>query len=232
MLRGRGHRGGNALLLEQEREDVATYARRLEPDGLALGTAGNLSARLGDYVAITPSAVEYDELCAELIVVVDVDGRRVDGAQAPSSELPMHLAIYRSTGAGAVVHTHPPSASALSTVVDELPAIHYLIAEFGGAVRVAPYTTFGTVELARRVTTALSGRNAALLQNHGAVTVGESVASAYDRSLLLEWIAALFLRARSLGEPRLLTSEELDAAAVRLAGRADSRRLGETVSSE
>ena len=201
------------------REQIAEYGRRLAADGLVVGTSGNLSARVGGEIAITPSAVPYDELTPELVALVAVDGARVEGD--PSRELPLHLAVYRATDAGAVVHTHSPWATALGCVTDELPAAHYLIAELGGPVRVAPYATPGSDELAETLLDALAGRSAALLAAHGAVAVGATLAKAYARAVLLEWLCALYARARVLGEPRLIDDGELDRLAdlVRTYGR-------------
>jgi L-fuculose-phosphate aldolase len=204
------------MLLEVERALIVHHAGLLRPDGLVVGTAGNLSIRSDDLVAITPSSVDYDALDAGLICVVGLDGEIVEAARAPSSELPMHLAVYGATDAAAIVHTHAPYATTLATVVDELPAIHYMIAELGGPVRVASYATFGSDELAASVMDALDGRSAVLLGNHGTLTIGDSLEQAYWRSVLLEWLAALYYRAMQLGEPRLLPSEEIDRVADRL----------------
>ncbi len=204
------------MLLEAERALIVRHAARLRPDGLVVGTAGNLSLRVGDHVAVTPTTVDYDEMDPGLICVVGLDGMTVDGELAPSSELPMHLAVYRGTDASAIVHTHSPYATALAAVVDELPALHYLIAELGGPVRVAPYATFGTEELAGSVVAALRGRSAVLLESHGTLAIGGSLQQTYRRSELLEWLAALYFRARLLGEPRLLPTEEIDRVSERL----------------
>ncbi len=204
------------MLLEAERTLIVHHAGLLRPDGLVVGTAGNLSTRTDDLVAITPSSVDYDELDPGLICVVGLDGEIVEAARATSSELPMHLAVYGATDAAAIVHTHAPYATTLATVVEELPAIHYLIAELGGPVRVAPYATFGTDELAGGVVDALDGRSAVLLGSHGTLTIGESLEQAYWRSVLLEWLAALYYRATQLGEPRLLPIEEIERVADRL----------------
>jgi L-fuculose-phosphate aldolase len=197
------------MLLARERELVCRYARRLVADRLVVGTAGNLSVRLAEHVAVTPSGIDYDALTPEQISVVDLDGRHVDTAAEPSRELRIHLAVYGETNTAAVVHTHSPYATAVATVADELPAIHYLIADFGGPVRVAPYATPGSEQLARSVVAALASRSGALLANHGAITVGASLERAYGRSLTLEWLAALFTHARLLGEPRVLPHDEV-----------------------
>ncbi len=204
------------MLLEAERALIVRYAGLLRPDGLVVGTAGNLSIRAGELVAITPTSVDYDLLDPSLICVVGLDGEIVDAARAPSSELPMHLAVYHSTDAAAIVHTHAPYATTLATVVDELPAIHYVIAELGGPVRVAPYATFGTDELAAGVIDALEGRSAVLLRSHGTLTTGDSLEQAYWRSVLLEWLATLYYRASVLGEPRLIPPDEIDRVADKI----------------
>jgi len=195
--------------LGRERQLLVAYGRRLGPDGLAVGTSGNLSCRSGDDVAITPRGVDYDATEPGHICIVTMEGRPVDAPLGPSSELPMHLAVYRRTDALAVVHTHSPYATTLGTLLDELPPIHYLIALLGGPVRVAPYATPGSVELADHMARALEGRSAVLLANHGTITIGDTLATAYSRALLLEWLAALYYRARLAGEPRLLELDEI-----------------------
>jgi L-fuculose-phosphate aldolase len=126
-----------------------------------------------------------------------------------SSELPLHLAVYHATGATAIVHTHSPEVVALSAVRDDLPAIHYAIISLGGPIRVAGYERFGSTRLAQAAVTALDGRRAVILRNHGALAYGASLAQAYDRALLLEWLARVYRMACSLGPPRLLTPEDL-----------------------
>ncbi len=201
------------------------HAQRLCPDGLVVGTAGNISLRRGDLVAITPSSFDYERLRPELVCVIQTDGRIVEAPLPPSSEVPMHLAVYERTTAGAVVHTHSPHATALSTLINELPPIHYLLAELGGPVRVARYATFGSAALAEAVARALEGRAAALLQNHGTITVGDSLAQAYGRALLLEWLAGVYYRARLLGEPSLLPPEEIGRVAEKLRSMRAEPRL-------
>jgi L-fuculose-phosphate aldolase len=186
------------------RESVAAAARRLADEGHVPGTAGNVSARAGDLVAVTPTGAKLGELDAGQIAVVDTDGGQLQGPLAPTSELELHLGIHAGRGDGAVVHTHAPLATALSLVLDELPVVHYQMLLFGGSVRVAPYATFGSPELADGVLRALDGRNAALMANHGAVTVAPDPAAAVEAAVLLEWACGIYWRAASLGEPRVL----------------------------
>lgn len=199
-------------------EQVARTAQRMTSDGLVVGTSGNVSARVDDLVVVTPTGVPYGDLRRTDWVVVDLDGRQVQGRMRPTSELPMHLEIYRSTGALAVVHTHSVHATAVSTLVDELPAIHYMTAALGGVVRVAPYATYGTQELADGMLEALRDRTGCLLRNHGTVTTGDDLDSAYDRAAQLEWMCRVWLTARSAGTPSLLPGEEIDRVVEKLRG--------------
>jgi L-fuculose-phosphate aldolase len=191
-------------------DEILYYGRQMVHDGLVLGTAGNISVRSGQCIAITPSSVPYDEITVESLCLLDPSGGQVAGGGRPSNETPMHLSVYEATDAGAIVHTHSPVAVAVSTVVDELPAIHYAIAQFGGDnVRVAGYQRFGSSELAATAVDALEGRRGVLLRNHGTLTWGHSLAEAYRLAVLLEWLASVYTQARLLGEPALLSKAEL-----------------------
>jgi L-fuculose-phosphate aldolase len=191
-------------MLERERERVAAAARRLAVNGLVTGTAGNVSERADDLVAMTPTGARLDELDPGDVAVVDLDGEQVDGELAPTSELGLHLGVYRRYEAGAVVHTHAPFANAVACVIDELPVVHYQMLALGGAVRVAPYATFGTPELAELTLRALEGRSAALMANHGAIAYGSDLDVAMQQSELLEWACELYWRAAAIGTPRTL----------------------------
>jgi L-fuculose-phosphate aldolase len=175
-----------------------------------VGTAGNLSLRVDDRVVVTPTGGVLAELTADMMSVVDLDGNMVDGDLAPTSELPLHLSVYRATGAGAVAHAHALASTAVSCSCDELPAIHYTILELGGAIRVAPYATFGSEELAANVTAALEGRTAALMQNHGSVAYGRDITEACNRLTMVEWHAELYARSLAFGKPRVMTDAELE----------------------
>jgi L-fuculose-phosphate aldolase len=201
------------------RERLVSYSNRLLEDGLAVGSAGNMSVRIADEVLITPSGIPYPELDPADICVVDMTGAALTGSGEPSSETPMHLAVYAATLARAVVHTHSPEVVALSAVCDELPAIHYAITSLGGPVRVARYTRFGSEGLAAAAIAALGDRTAAILGNHGAISYGASLAEAYDRALLLEWLARVHRLACSRGEPRILTETELAEVAAEMRRR-------------
>ncbi|MFJ5266467.1 class II aldolase/adducin family protein [Streptomyces sp. NPDC088387] len=199
-------------------EALVATARRTVTDGLVVGTSGNVSVRVDDTVLVTPSGVPYDRLRPDDITGVDLDGRQVLGTLVPTSELPMHLAVYRATDAGAVVHTHAVHATAVSTLVQELPTIHYMTAALGGPVRVAPYATYGTKELAENMLRALADRSGCLLQNHGTVTYGTTLDQAYDRTAQLEWMSHLWLTASAIPDrtPTLLTTPQLTEATQKM----------------
>jgi L-fuculose-phosphate aldolase len=187
---------------------VVDAARRLAEHGLVTGTAGNISARAGDLVAVTPTGAVLETLEPEQLVLVDLQGELVDGELEPTSELGLHLGVYRRYDAGAVVHAHPPMATALACVLDELPVVHYEMLAFGGPVRVAPYATFGSHRLAELTLDALSDRNVALMANHGAIAFAGDLDAATRHMLLLEWACTVYWRAAALGTPKVLDSDQ------------------------
>lgn len=198
--------------LEEQREQVAAASRRLAAEGLTPGTAGNVSARHEDRVAISPTGAVLAELDAADVTVVDLDGNQVGGPLAPTSELELHLGVYRRYEAGAVVHTHAPMATAIACVLkDELPCVHYQMLTLGGPVRIAPYMTFGTSALAEAVIEALEGHTAALMANHGAIAYGADMKGAVENMLLLEWACSVYWHAAALGKPRALDAGQLEA---------------------
>lgn len=194
---------------ENAKRELVAYCRRLRGDHLSVGTSGNLSVRVGELVAITPGSHSYDDIEPENICLVELDGSKVEGDGKVSSEWPMHHSIYANTDAQSIVHTHSPEVVALSATCSELPAIHYAIANLGGAVRVVEYKRFGSELLAEEVVTALESRTAAIMQNHGGVTFGSNLAQAYERSLLLEWLSGVYRRSLQFGTPRILSDSEL-----------------------
>ncbi len=199
------------LMFEEQRLQVAQCALALLETGLVVNTSGNASIRVDDHVVITPSGRPYASLEPRDVVVLDLQGNPVDGDLVPSSETPLHLSVYASDpGIAAIVHTHSVYATAVSTLLKELPAIHYQIADLGGPVPVAPYRTIGTPELAAAVTAALKGRSAALMRNHGSVTTADTLERALARSVTLEWLARVYLVAEQSGTPSLIEQEELE----------------------
>ena len=216
------------LMLTRQRQDVADACRRLAAAGLVSGTSGNVSARDGDLVAVTPTGAVLAELTADDVTVVDRSGSVVGGGLEPTSELGLHLGIYEHHDADAVVHTHAPMATALSCVLDEVPCVHYEMLLLGGPVRVAPYHTFGTPELHAAVLEALLGRTAALMANHGTIALGADVAAALRATEVLEWACTIWWRANAVGTPRVLDEAERQAVVDAVV----ARRYGATRETE
>lgn len=204
---------------EQTRHEIAEMGRRLEAEGLLSTTAGNISARVApDRIAITPTAIAYPHVHAADVVIVDLDGRVVEGERRPSSELPFHTAIHRARpDVGGVVHTHSPYATTLAVMHRPIPALHYVIASFGVTeIPVVGYETYGTDALAQRLEdVAASGANGALMANHGAVAFGPSLAQAATNASLLEFLAATYYRTLVAGGPVLLPEDEIARVAER-----------------
>ncbi|MGH3242464.1 MAG: class II aldolase/adducin family protein [Spirillospora sp.] len=202
--------------LSDERDELCATGRRLAETGLILGTSGNISVRSGDLVAVTPGGMRLDRLEPADCPVLTLSGRLVEGGRAPSSETPMHLALYRASTAAAIVHTHSTYATVVATTMSELPPVHYNTLLLGGVVKVAQYATYGTPELAENVLAAMAGgKRAALMADHGGVTLGRDLDEAFENARLLEWLCGVYVRAKAIGEPRVLTDEELAAVTQR-----------------
>jgi L-fuculose-phosphate aldolase len=201
------------------RQELATASRSLFVAGLNCGTAGNLSARCGAGLLITPSGMHPERIGADDIVWMSMDGE-ARGAHAPSSEWHLHRDLYRDRAdVGAVVHTHSPFATALACQRRSIPPFHYTVARFGGDdVRCADYALFGTAELSATMAFAMRDRNACLLANHGAVVCAEDVAGAVTQAIELEFLSELYWRALQGGTPVLLTAAEMDAVGERYRG--------------
>jgi L-fuculose-phosphate aldolase len=216
------------MLLAEVRQEIADACRTLQERGLVVGTAGNISVRVDDLVAISPSGVDYPSLTADDVGVHRLDGSPVEAPLKPSSEFPLHLAVYAERDVAAIVHTHGVPSSALSTVVDAVPTSHYYSALFGGQVRVAPYARFGSDALAANVLEALRDRTGALMAHHGAVTLGPSLAKALDLVAYLEYICDLQLRALATGLPvRTLSTEEIEGVVADLRGYGQPEATGD-----
>lgn len=182
----------------------------MEDGGLVQGTSGNLSARSDGAMLITPSAMPCGALDPDDLVVMELDGS-VRTGDGPSTEWRLHASVYRGRPeVQAVLHAHPPFCTALSCLRREIPAFHYMVvAAGGGSIRCAPYAAFGTEELADRVMEALEGRRACLMANHGMVALGSSVGAAVDLALEVESLAEIYWRAVQIGEPSLLSPDQI-----------------------
>ena len=208
------------LPLQKQRENVSELGRAMLTQGLTKGTGGNISAREGDRVAISPSGMAYEDITPEDVPIVDLEGNKVAGDLDPSSEIAMHTGILREReGIGGVVHNHSPYASTFASLGEPIPASHYLIAFVGDKIPVAPYETFATPELAEVALETLGNEyTACLLENHGVVAVGETVDEAFEIATMVEYCARIQYQAVSIGEPKILPEEEIDTLLERFAG--------------
>jgi len=205
------------------REEVARVAKLLIESGLVTGTSGNVSARTPDGdILMTPSGIDYEEMEPGDVVLVDVEGEVLEGSLGPSTETPMHTGIYRARAdVGAVVHTHSVFATTVACLGWTIPPVHYMLTTLSedGEIPLAPYTTYGTEKLAGYAAEALGeDRNACLLQNHGTIAVGDSPGEAFSRTVVLEEMAEIYYRTRSVGEPILLSPEQVGEVAAKISG--------------
>ena len=202
------------MILEKEREQVIEYSLKLLSEGLTNGTAGNVSIfnREKELVAISPTGVNYSELTPEMISTVDLDGKLIEGLK-PSSELEMHMILYRNReDVNAVIHTHPVYTTVLACLRQDLPAIDYMIAVTGATkVKCAEYASYGTKELAENAYKAMGSSLAVILANHGLTTAGKDIANALNITVQVEYISNLYIKAKNIGEPIVLPDNEMNS---------------------
>lgn len=192
-------------------QHLVRHCRDMAAAGLVTAAAGNASVRLGSHALLTATGSRFAELTVDDLVLVDDAGLVVDGSARPTSEVDLHLQTYRlRPDVGAVMHTHGRHAVALSSVMDRVPALHYYSLDFGGAVTIAPYRTYGTRELAEVTTCSLGATAGVVMAHHGSLTVGPDLAVATARAELLEWLCEVALLAGAAGVPRELSPEALD----------------------
>ncbi len=201
------------MQLQKEREQVARYCRKLSTSRLTTGTSGNISIfnRESGLFAISPGSLDYDKMTPEDIVVLNLEARVVDGCRRPSSEVLLHQMCYLARkDINAVVHTHSPKATTLAVLGWDLPAVHYVIAFGGGAtIPCAPYRLFGTPELAETAVQYLDGKYGCLLASHGVLAAGPDIGHAYTLAEQIEFCADVYLRARMVGTPNILSDEQM-----------------------
>lgn len=204
------------MMLLEERMKIVEYGKKMVTNGLTKGTGGNISIfnREQGLVAISPSGIDYFDTLPEDVVILSVDGEVVDGTRRPSSELDMHLIFYqRRQDLNALVHTHSPYAKTIAALGWEIPPISYLVAFAGLNVRCAPYETFGTKELAESAFAGMADRRAVLLANHGMIAGAHNIETAFTVAEEIEFSAQIFYQAKAIGEPTLLSAEEMEKLA-------------------
>jgi L-fuculose-phosphate aldolase len=194
-----------------ERQALIQAAVGMNRIGINTGASGNLSVRAVGGMLITPSAMPYEQMAPEDIVLVEDDGR-CTGRRRPSSEWRIHRDVYAAReDAGAILHAHPVHCAALACLRRPIPAFHYMVAMAGGHdIRCADYATFGTQSLSNRVLAALDGRKACLMANHGLICLGPDLDSVLALALEVEHLAHAYLQCLAAGEPAILSPEEMD----------------------
>ena len=187
---------------EEVKQEVLATAQRVHGAGLVVGTAGNISGRMPDgTICMTPSSTPYETMGLDDLVVVDLEGNKVDGGGSPSTEKALHLSCYkRYPEVGGVIHSHAPFASMFALVHEPIPAvIEEVVVYIGGDIPICDYKTTGTDELGDEVASKLSDRSAALMANHGLVCIGKTADDALHASLVVERTAEIVWGARALG---------------------------------
>lgn len=204
------------MLMEKERLELIKYGKKLVEAGLTKGTGGNLSVidREKGLIAITPSGIDFFEIAPEDIVIMDMEGNKVEGDKLPSSEWEMHLLPYQTrTDIDAVIHAHTMYSTVMGCLHWELPATHYMIAVAGPTVRCAEYATYGTHELAVNANEAMKDRKAVILANHGILAGANDLLNAFNIIEEIEYCSEVYLKAKSVGEPIVLPAEEMELMA-------------------
>ena len=193
------------------RGKIIKTALSLNETGLSAGASGNVSARVEGGFLITPSGVKYHKLRSEDIVFMDLDGN-AQGDFVPSSEWRFHLDIYKQRrSAKAIVHAHPPYATALACLNKGIPSFHYMVAVAGGKdIRCCKYEPFGTPELSEAVLEALLGRRACLMSHHGLIAFGDNLEKAMSLAVEVEVLAQQYQLVLQMGAPELLSEQEME----------------------
>jgi L-fuculose-phosphate aldolase len=193
------------------RQALVDTMRAMAERGLNRGTSGNVSARWGEGMLVTPSGVTPDRLSPEGMVYLDAEGRPAPGALKPSSEWRMHHGLYaRRTDVDAVVHCHARHATILACAGRPIPPMHYMVAVGGKAeVPLAPYATFGTDALAEGVARALDGGYACLMANHGLIVAASGLEKALAIAEEVEEQAAVYWGALAIGGPNVLSDAQM-----------------------
>ncbi len=201
------------MILEKEREQVKKIGRKLISSGLTTGTGGNISIynRDENLIAITPSGMDYYEIKAKNIVVMDMEGNIVEGENKPSSEYEMHKICYeKRKDVFSVVHSHSVFATTIASLNWEIPPFHYLVPLIGDKIPIAKYATFGTLELANETSAGLGEKyKAVLLANHGLLAVGSNIEKAFMIAEITELMAELYYKIKVVGEPKILSEDEI-----------------------
>lgn len=198
------------MLIEKLRQDCIDVGMKLLREQLVTGTMGNMSARDPEsgLFAIKPAGIEYPDITLEDMVIMDLEGKVVDGKLKPSTEWPMHLLVYQErSNINAIIHTHSPFATTFACVGKGIPVLNGEAAAMGGVIECARFEPGGTRELGLAALESLGDRDAVLLRNHGMLAVGPTLKRAYYAASITENTARLFIYGKVIGEPVSLPEE-------------------------
>ncbi len=201
------------MRMNEERQQIVAFGKKIASNNLTPGTSGNLSIYNSKekLIAISPSGIDYYDTLEEDIVIIDLDGNIIEGSKKPSSEWRFHVAFYkRKPHIRAVVHTHSLYSTILSTLGMGIKAVHYGVGDSNAAeVPCAPYELYGTWSLAEEAVETAGESDAVILSNHGIITCGKNISSAYNLLCNLEYVAEVQCKAMMIGTPNILTNEEM-----------------------
>lgn len=200
------------MLLHKERTDIVRYGKQLISSRLTTGSGGNISIynREEGLLALTPSSMCYSDITPEDILVLDVDGKVVEGTRRVSTEVNMHLIVYHNRlDVCAIVHTHSVYATAVACMGWDLEPVHYMLAMGGPVIKCAPYATYGTQKLAGYALEALGNRSACLLSNHGLLAAAPTLERAFSTAEHLEYVAQLTCITKGMGQPNILSQDQI-----------------------
>lgn len=197
----------------EERKKLVEFGKKMKSEGLSPGTSGNLSIYVRDNntVLITPSGIDYDETEIEDIVAMDLEGKIIEGNRKPSSEWHLHTLFYKNKPhINAIVHTHSVFVTCLSVLNMAIEPVHYVVADTNAyKVPCCPYVRYGTEKLAKLAVKTAGKSDAVLLANHGIVTCGKNINSAFSLAKNLEYVAEIQMRTMAIGKPNILTEDQM-----------------------
>ena len=198
----------------EKRQELISYGKKMKEEGLAPGTSGNLSVFLKEenLVLISPSGIDYNDLREEDLVLIDLDGNVIEGDKKPSSEWFLHTSFYKNRDdISAIVHTHSMYCACLAAMRMPILAVHYVLADANtNRVPCAPYERYGSKSLAKKAVETCGSSKGVLLANHGLVTLGEDLKSAFNLAKTLEYVAEIQVRTMAIGRPFVLNKKEMD----------------------
>ncbi len=201
-------------MYEEEKKEIIKTAKKLMACGLIKLTTGNISVRCGKHLIFTPSGMDYNECTEKDMVVLDMEGKTVEGFREPSREKDGCIYMFRELEeVNAIIHTHQVYASAVGLICDKLPVIFTTQASAcGGEINVTPYAPAGAIETGKYTVENLNGKRAVILKHHGVNVVGKDLNEALHAAIYLEEAAEAYLAVKNIAEPPVLVDWQIEKA--------------------